>query len=78
MFPGVFRGIKREDWEERVEASKSKIVRFLHRQFIFHLVMLYLLRKKYPYSELFWFAFSLNVQKYGPEQLQIRTHLIGK
>ena len=78
MFPGVFRGIKREDWEERVEASKCKIVRFLHRHFIFHLVMLYLLRKKYPYSELFWFAFSPNVQKYGPEQLQIRTHLIGK
>ena len=32
-----------------------------------HYVKLQTLRKKCPYSELFWFVFSPNVEKYGPE-----------
>ena len=31
------------------------------------------LRKKCPYSELSWSEFSPNAEKYGPEQLRMRT-----
>ena len=32
-----------------------------------------ILRKKCPYSELFWSIFSPNAGKYGPGKLRIRT-----
>ena len=31
------------------------------------------LREKCPYSEFFWFVFTPNAGKYGPEKLRIRT-----
>ena len=33
----------------------------------------YPLLENCPYSEFYWFVFSLNVGKYGPEKLRIRA-----